>query len=159
MIDTRLTPISIFISCLDSRFDDSTGFPPLVGDWHVLYSKLSHWPYVFFPRDGFSLKSQTFLTTDLSFSPPRMMMPMMILFRWLFPILSPEFYFGQLSWSCLLFSVSSLSVLLFCLSVFARCLFSVSRLELYLPSRSVVRGFVILMLKVLVSLVNPNFKE
>ena len=85
MIDTRLTPVSIFISRLDTRFDDSTGSLPLVGDWRVLYSKLSHWPYVFFPRDGFSLKSQTFLTTDLSFSPPRMMMPMMILFRSIIP--------------------------------------------------------------------------
>ena len=33
----------------------------------------------------FSLKSQTFLTTDLSFSPPMMMMPMMILFRSIIP--------------------------------------------------------------------------
>ena len=117
------------------------------------------WPYVFYFYPRRVSDVQTFFSRDGSrrwylrrFW--QLVRPSRRRWRWwrwwfcfdrLFPIRSPEFYFGQLSWSCLLFSVSSLSVLLFCLSVFARCLSSVSRLWLCLPFRSVVGGLVILM--------------
>ena len=163
MIDARLTSVSIFIFRLDSYSDESTGFPLVVDDWHILCSKLSHLTICIFPTWWFSRWYLRRFWQLVRLSRRRWWW-----WRWcgwfcfdrLFPIRSPEFYFGQLSWSYLLFSIFSLSILLVCSSVFARCLSSVSQLIMLTFSfrrwRSCNPG---VFMWFLVSLVNPILKE